>query len=271
MIQSAVQKRSINKEYWLDTKNGDRMILSAITSIIQEGNHFGGVILIARDITQYHALNDNLVPGKGYIIDKSTNDRKTMLLLYSERGYEPLVLTRGEMYNDFENIQMKWQDESQDMILDKIEAFVKNKKKSIIYIDKVNYLLTVFGFKECMILFYRFNEILRTHDSIGLIELPKSIAGKELDILEDEFYRVVEEKPNVHLDNSRLSLLRLIDDLNRKHSYESISKMSQKMKVSRITVSNWLGELEREKLISLQDKGNRKIITISEKGKEILS
>jgi PAS domain S-box-containing protein len=277
------------RDFQINTKYNTKKVLRPSVSFIKdENNNISEFLFVCRDITKEKEIHGKLLPGLGYLITDSTfensiriftnlvTDEKPGLLIsrtepkyFIKDNYKSnikVIILSTEDHKDFDTIS------SIDDIQKEISKFVLKNNESIILLDRIDYLITIFSFEETMKTFYKINDILSNTKSILLIRFQPSVVGKnQLIIFEEEFQKLPSQKiDTIQLDESLFNILNFINNQNIRNTIVYYRSISQEFSISKVTTQKRIEKLINMGLIYLKKKGRSKILYITDKGMNLL-
>jgi PAS domain S-box-containing protein len=282
-------KPSLLKEISLNTAFGFKRLLSVSPSkIISEEKETFELLFICRDITQEKEKHGKLNYGSTYLIEDYENASSINIFkglikndkpgLFIGRFNENFIRTsfidvNPEIYllsttyrKDFKVIE-NFED------LNKIvKDFTSKNLKSIILIDRLDYLISKFSFDHFLKEIYKINNIVETNNSILLIRFnPSIIDVKQLAIIREECKRLpTQQLENIYIDESLFDILRFIRNENNRNVSASYSKVGKEFNLSKVTVQKRLESLLEKGLILTKKEGRSKMLYITDKGNNLI-
>ena len=289
-IENIIQnKKSFLKEIIINTTFGYKIILGAsITKIKNESGEISDILFVCWDITKDRLVFKNLKSGYSYII-KDNKLEKTIKLLneYANRGKKILIYSRNIDYylknitnrnklSIFNFSTIKDKDintiSKTDELKNSIKNFLNKYKNSIILIDRLDFLISIYKFDKVIQTLYEINDIIRKKQSILLIRINDSLLNLDQKIsLEQEFSELpthlIEE---VKIEEDLLDILNYINKQNENKITVNYQQIGTYFNISKVTVKNRIESLIDNNLLYYKKQARSKILYISEKGKEYL-
>jgi PAS domain S-box-containing protein len=277
-------------ELIIKTKSGSKRVVRASGSIMSdEDSNPIGIIFIGIDITKDIEMHGRLLNGNSYIIvDKENKSAFNLFMDLTLFDFSGLFITRdltsAMQYNDqlsnieivilsqdklmgFENIS-----ELEDLDL-KINDFIKRIPKSIILLDRIDYLFTIFSFDKVIKCIYKIVNNISNSKAILLVRCnPLVLTDKQLALLEEEFMALPSKRvEDIELEENIYVILEFIYSQNNKNIQVTYSKIGQTFSITKVTVAKRLKILEDKELIIIKKLGREKIVHISDKGVSLLN
>ncbi|MCX6666163.1 MAG: PAS domain S-box protein [Euryarchaeota archaeon] len=271
------------------TKHGSTKVLKPSCSIIQTGtDRLAGILLIARDITYELGLQGKLVNGGSYLLAaKETTDSNDFFNDLMKSGYLGLYITRGnpeKLRNVFsENVSIMVLNPSPleefrnivtlEDLTTAVRKFSKNQIKSIIYIDRIDYLISCFTFEKFVETLYRLTSITAQNNALLLIGVnPDLLDARQLAFLKAELSELPhQEIIDMDIDEDAFSILQFIFDQNQRNLLIPFKKISKQFSIVKSTTAKRLRSLQDKELIFIKKQGRLKIVSITDRGKTFVT
>ena len=271
------------------TKRGSTKVLKPSFSIIGTGaEHAAGVLLVARDITYELGLQEKLVNGGSYLIaSKETNNAIDFFTVLTKSGYTGLYVTRGnpeKLRNVFlESVQISLLNPSPlgefknivtlEDLTAAVKKFNKNHKNSAVFIDRIDYLISCFTFEKFVETLYQLTSITAQNKSLLLIGVnPDLLDSRQLAILEAELQKIPhQEIIGMDIDEEEFNILSFIYEQNQCNLLVPFKKINKQFSIVKSTTAKRLRSLQDKELIFIKKQGRLKIVSISDRGKTLVS
>ena len=270
----------------IQTKNGKKkMILFKVLPL----ENSMGVLIIGKDITHNIELHGKLIPGYSYLVLDETVDKaiemiNNICITEERRG---LILTRGNpnrikeitcrrnidayllsetSVDDLPNISRL--EDLKEIIID----FITKYDKTIILLDRIDYLVNIFSFQDLIETLYHVSPMISTRDAILLVRVnPSSLQNYEVSCLQEELkplpYQRIEE---IHLDKELFEILVFIEKQTSKNIIVSYQDISNKFNISRVTTGKRIQFLINRGLVEVKIEGRRKLLYPTISGRKII-
>jgi PAS domain S-box-containing protein len=277
-------------ELIIKTKSGSKRVVQASGSIMYDADSNPiGIIFIGTDITKDIEMHGKLLNGNSYIIvDKDNNSALNLFMdltlfdlsgllitrdiqnaIYFSREFpnNKILILSNEKVIGFDNIS-----DLEDLLL-KIKRFIKTVPRSLILLDRIDYLFTVFSFDEVLKYLYIIVNFISNHNTILLVRCnPLILTDGQLALLEEELMALPSKKiDDIELEENIFELLEFINSQNKKNVQLTFSKIGQAFSITKVTVAKRLKILEEKDLIIIKKQGREKIVHISDKGISLLN
>ncbi len=274
----------------LNTKGNSKRIIKSGFSKIKNGNITDGVLLIGDDITHELERHERFLSGYSYYFLDEKNDFvfqifKNIVELDTKKGlyitrYKYDFLSDSSESNKIESFVLREKNilDNGDFlkienILDKIKNFVKNKKRTVILLDRIDYLISNFSFQRFIRYLYKITDLISENNAILIVNIKSSfLTENQLSILKSELISV----PNQEIDKIQIRddyyhILSLINKYNMNSILVPFKKISDELSINRKTLSKKLNHLEKKGLLIIQKTGRSKTPYITDKGKIVLN
>ena len=244
---------------------------------------------IARDITdRKHAEEEmkkrlmkfKLEQGKVYLVEESANTISHEVLSDLVKvGYTGLVITRSNN-SYYEN---RYQDELELLWLSEngkknaIKPSLKNLQhiisnlhhKRIIYIDRLDYLISKRGYKRVLSFVQNLIELATFSNHIIILSIdPSTLSYRELRLLEKETSEI-EPMVRPKLPEDLVSVLRFVYEQNVLGIKPSYSEVESELGVCKPTMRKRIRKLITTGYLNENSKGRSKVVELSERGRVI--
>jgi len=269
------------------TKNSVKKILRVSGSSIKE-KQGSGVLFIGKDITREMEIHGKLLAGNSYLIPEKSNAVSVDLLVdLATSGYTGYLITRMDPDSiksvvSSANIQIYHlgQDRGQGydtitdlkMLLQKIKDICEKKKKAVILLERLDYLITKFSFEKVMDVLYEINDNITKNKCLLLLRIdPATIEKTQIALIENELQLLPSQKiEGLTIEDDVYDILRFIYEQNQNNAIVPIKKIMGRFKLAYSTVAKRLQVIETKGLIFTKKQGKTRTVTISDKGKTFI-
>jgi len=273
----------------LKTKNNSKIIIKRSCSIIEDNNRRPiGILSVGKNITNEIEIHRKLLPGNSYLISDKKNDGSLNLFinltsssckgLYITRANPDLIKSiippknittmflRNTPSRDFKNIP------DFERLIKEIKEFTQRKEKSIVYLDRVDYLISNYSFEQFIKSLYQISDIISGNNSMLLLCLePSVIDEQQFATIRNELQCLPSQQlEDVHIKDSYYDILKLVYKFNKNNILISFKRISQELSVNNKTISKRMKDLEGKQLILIKKQGNQKTAYVTEKAKTLL-
>ena len=292
-VTNCYKKTSKPYDIKIITKHGDSKLLRINGSVVKTVDKVEkGVVFTGKDITSDSQIHGHLVTGLSYLIIEETNSKAVDLLnglLLDD--YYGLFITRDSSKHYFDSssitdqvvqytfsqkLSLSAKESSiiadSSTLIEIISDFFSNHDKSIVLIDRLDYLIALNGFRDVMQMVYTLSSIASRNDGIILIRLnPVVISQKELAILHEELETLPEQSVgNITIDNKLFDILQFVEKQNTDKSIVSFKTISKHFSITKVTTAKRINALEEKELVAIKKRGRLKTIYITDKGRQLL-
>lgn len=281
--ESGVQLGEI--EFWIQAKDGTRRYVRTRTSTSREGDRTSEFI-ITTDITARKTAEDEnkrkmmkylLEDGRIYLVKEfrpamsleAFND-----LLNLE--YFGLIMSRTpkkdllrSVTGPFEHFWLGEQMEG-DALFQKMLASVGGMKgKSVILIDRLDYLIFKYGFKETLTFIFWLRDMIYLKEQIVIVSMDTSTMKEdELNVMQKEFNQI-ELRQTPRPSEELFEIAQLIYDRNSAGVKPSFSEIGEELALSKPTFRKRVRNLISLGYAVEVTKGNRKVLELTQKGRSL--
>jgi len=153
-----------------------------------------------------------------------------------------------------------------------IHEFIKKSEKSVIFIERLEYLIAHNSFTDVLKMVYTLNDVLTARDAIIILSVnPDSLHQEERKSLEAEtksVYGHASEK--IKLKADELAILEYINAQNTRNKSVTYNEITRAFKITKPTTRTKIRALEQKGLIKVQPLGRTKTITITPLGRKLV-
>lgn len=191
--------------------------------------------------------------------------------------YNGLYITRSnsEYINNTQkktkNIILK--QKNLDEILQLTKNYIKQNKKSIILLDRVDYLISNFSFNQFIKYLYKMTETISENNSIFLLIINKSFLDeKQLTLIKNELQPIPGQNlEEIQIKADHYEILKLINKYYKNNILIEFKRISDELSINRKTLSKKINHLIKQDLIIINKSGRSKIPYLTDKAKAILN
>lgn len=224
---------------------------------------------------------ENLKNGLSYYyLNKENNSIFNIFKKLVEKyGYHGLYITRinsDYINNSIKNKKIKTiilKQKNSDEIIKIIKNFINQNIKTIILLDRVDYLIFNFSFDQFIKNLYTITEIISGKNSIFLLSINTTFLDeKQLSLIQSELLPIPDQNlEETYIKNDYYEILKLINKYYSNNILVEFKKISDELLINRKTLSKKINELAKQDLIIINKSGRNKIPYLTEKAKTILS
>ncbi len=154
-------------------------------------------------------------------------------------------------------------------VAEKIAGFIKSNKKSAILLDRLDYLINMYGFGNVMKLIYNINEDIMMNKAIFMLNVnPNTLSQQEISLLEQEFKDIPKSKKSEVYDitDDIHEILNYVNN-NERISFKNVSKQ---FSITKTTTRKRINKMETAGLVVVKKNGRNKIVKLTEMGRKLL-
>lgn len=154
-----------------------------------------------------------------------------------------------------------------------IKNFINKKTKTVILLDRVDYLISNFSFNQFIKYLYRVTEIISETNSIFLLNIKTSFLDqKQLSLIKNELLPLQDQNlEEIQIKPDYYEILKLINKYYNNNILVEFKKISDELSINRKTLSKKLNYLSKKGLIIIKKSGRSKIPYLTDKTKAILN
>jgi PAS domain S-box-containing protein len=266
---------------------GGKRLWSVSPSMVKSDDVISDVVFICQDMTFKDEIHGRLIPGRGYLVSEVSADSLFDVfkgLLHS--GWNGLCVTRNlsdvdpDYFNDLQPTMLMFSSygsgkgvvSSLDELFDTIEVFVKETKNAAMCLDRVDYLISQFGFDRVLNFLYRVNDLMKVKQGLFLLRVNKTLfSSEQISFLQEEFSVLPSQQmQDVSLEGASYNLLDFIFKENEMNSLVSQRIICNHFGLAKVTAQKRIENLLKKKLVVSLKRGRSKFLHVTDKGKELL-
>jgi len=266
---------------------GGKRLWSVSHSMVKSNDVISDVVFICKDITFKDEIHGRLIPSRGYLVSEVSTDSLFDVfkgLLHS--GWNGLCITRNlsdvapDCFNDLQPTMLMFSSygsgegvvSSLDELFDAIEVFVKETKNAAMCLNRVDYLISQFGFDRVLNFLYRVNDLMRMKQGLFLLRVNKTLfSNEQFSFLQEEFSMLPSQQmQDVSLEDVMYDLLGFIFKENEKNSLVSQRNICNHFGSAKVTAQKRIEDLLNKGLVISRKRGRSKFLHVTDKGKELL-
>lgn len=265
----------------LNTKSGSKRTLNASFSSIKKDNSYIGVILIGEDISLQIESNGRFINGYSYYSlgweeEIIYNLFKDFVEVYCDKG---LYITRPNQDLISKAIPSKkieimfLKQKNLDEIVNKIKNFIEKNKRSVILLDRADYLISNFNFNKFIKYLYIITDMISDYNSTFILSgKPSFFDEKQLSLIKSELLPIPgQHSEEIKIKDDYYEILGLVNKYNKNNILVEFKKISDELSINRKTLSKKINYLEKQDLIIVKNYGRSKTPYLTEKAKAIIN
>ncbi len=275
------------EDFVIITKNSVKKILRISGSPIK-GKPESGILFIGRDITREMEIHGKLLVGNCYLMPEKSNTAALDLLVdLATSGYSGYLITRMNPHTMKSmvstaniHISLLGQDRGKEyktitdlkQLLQTIKDIGKEKKESVILLERLDYLISKFSFEKVMEVLYEINDDIARNKCLLLLRIdPGTIEKTQMALIENEVQLLPSQKiEGLIIEDEIHDILRFVYEQNQNNAVVPIKKIMGRFSLAYSTVAKRLQVLEMKGLIFTKKPGKSRTVTITDKGKTFL-
>ncbi len=156
-----------------------------------------------------------------------------------------------------------------DELRSMIRKFIKTNKKSVVLLDRFDYLINLYDFTSFMKFIYAINDEVAANRSILVLNInPNTLSPQELSLLQQELQELPKPKPEAgsELPEDLYEILAFVSN-SEKVSFKDVSR---KFSITKTTTRKRINNLEARQLVTVRKNGRNKIVRMAETGKSLV-
>ncbi len=248
---------------------------------------FGIKIGVEKD--KYTQADINLHTKKVYLVkEEDENNAHELFISCLNSGFAGLGIVRDDprelkkKYN-LEKTSFIWLTKTKiekipcetdiDNLFNLITEFVKKSEKSVILIDRLDYILTENKFEEVIKKIHTLKDLAFGHDCIIILSLnPELIEESKLRAIEAETIDLYGKhlQKKVDLSDLEMNILKYINEKNITNKLASYKDITENFKITKPTTRVKINKLQIFGLLQVEQKGRFKSLRITSAGRRII-
>ncbi len=155
-----------------------------------------------------------------------------------------------------------------------ITEFIKKSEKSVILIDRLDYILTENRFEDVIKKTHELKDIALGHNCIIILSLnPELIEGSKLKAIEAETIDLYGKhlKKRVELSDLEMNILKFVNESNITNKLVSYKNITQNFKITKPTTRVKISNLQTLGLLQVEQKGRFKSLKVTSAGRRIIA
>jgi len=154
-----------------------------------------------------------------------------------------------------------------------IEEFIKKSNKSVILIDRLDYILSKNKFEDIMDKISSLKDLASAYETILIISAnPELIEGSQLKAIEAETIDLYGKhlRKKVELSDVEMNILNFVNENNITNRLVSYKDITNNFKITKPTTRSKINKLQRLGLLNVEQKGRFKSLKITSAGRRIM-
>lgn len=272
-------------EFWIQAKDGSRRYVRTRLSTSEDGDGRREFVIttditarkLAEDETKRRMMKFLLEDGRMYMVKEfrpemsveAFNDLLSLDYLGMVMSRTPKKDVTKSVKGGFEYLWLGDREEGKELF-DEILATVNELGgKSAILIERLDYLIFKYGFKETMSLIYRLRDIIYLKEQIVILSLdPSTMAEDQIAVIQKEMGEI-ELRQTPKPPEELFEIAQVIYDRNSTGVKPSFSEVGEELKMSKPTCRKRVRRLIAAGYAIEVTKGNRKVLELTQKGRSL--
>ncbi|MCK5024448.1 MAG: PAS domain S-box protein [Thermoplasmata archaeon] len=273
-------------EFWIEQKDGGKRYVRTRTSTNKEAANTN-VFIITTDITTRKLDEDEvkrkkmrflLEDGRTYLVkefrpDISIEAFKDLI----DIDYSGIIISRSpkeDFHNSaigpFEHVWLGQKIDEEKSLFDNLISRINEQQgKSVVLIDRLDYLIFKHGFRETLSFLYGLRDIVYLKEQVVILSIdPSTISEVELNLILKEMNEIEKR----HISRPSEDLFEIIDIIYKKNNSgikPSFSEIGAELGISKPTFRKRVRSLIANGYIMELTKGNKKILVLTQKGRSL--
>jgi PAS domain S-box-containing protein len=285
------EKSSVSYEILLNSIDNDQRLLAVKTTLMKNEQQDNIAILFtAQDISEKRDIHKRLEFGRGYLIlDEDSTEGQYIFQNLITDNIKGLHITRftskhpqtivhnkniQTAFLSLQNTQKEHQHHihSLDELLQHITTFVTTNRCAVIYLDRLDYLISLFSFEKVLQIIYCIHDQIKVHHGLMLFRIPKDIINSTQQALLIEELNSIPEPDieTINLSEDLFNILSYVKYSVAMNKQVTFNKVEKALQISKVTTRKRLLELQSLGLIRLRILGRKKSVYLTDKGKLLL-
>ena len=238
---------------------------------------------------KYNQSDISLDPKKIYLVKEDDENHAYELFINSlNKGYAGLGIVRDDprdvkkKYN-LHKTSFIWLTKSQiediacetniDNLFGLISEFVKKSEKSIILLDRLDYILTENKLENVIKKIHSLKDLISAHNSIAILSInPELVEGSQLKAIETETIDLYGKhlRNKVELSDIEMDILQYINERNVVSKLASYKDITGNFRITKPTTRAKIAKLQNLGLLTVEQKGRFKSLKITSAGRRII-
>jgi PAS domain S-box-containing protein len=268
-----------NSIVWYDNRIGPIIKDGKVTEIIIMGNDITERKKREREI-QKQFMKYDIEEGNCYLVLEKSNIKSTNAFDdVLKTGYNGIILSREKLKdlkirinNNFNYLWLSEKPYNNSINPKNIEKYIEQiKDPTVILLNRFDYIMQKLGFNKTLSLLQSINEIAYMNNHIIIISIDSNIIDiKQLYLIEKETIEL-EPKQKIQLDNDQINILKYIFKKNLLNEKPNYTNLCDYLHTSKPTMRNKIRSLKEKGYLIEYKSGNKKILEISEKTRNLIT
>ncbi len=273
-------------EFWIEQKGGSRRYDRTRTSTSKEAANISEFI-ITTDITTRKLTEDEvkrkkmkflLEDGRAYLVKEfrpviSIEAFKDLI----EIDYSGLIISRTPkkdihkaVIGSFEHVWLGQKADEKEPLFDNlISQIAQLQGKSAVLIDRLDYLIFKYGFRETLAFLYNLRDTVYLKEQVIILSIdPSTISEEELNLIQKEMSEI-EQRQVARPGEAQFEIIEKIYEKNSSGIKPSFSEIGTELGLSKPTFRKRVRSLIANGYVVELTKGNKKVLELTQKGRSL--
>jgi DNA-binding MarR family transcriptional regulator len=157
-----------------------------------------------------------------------------------------------------------------------VKKFCEKNQKSVILLDRIDFLVVTSSFNRFMESLYQITEIVSETNSILLVLInPENMDKKQISIIQSELrpllYDSLYETNHHNIDDKTYEVMKYLLLSKENHLQVNLKKIKREIDLTYPTVSKKIKQLHEMGLINVKKKGREKSLYLTKSGENLLN
>ena len=273
-------------EFWIEQKEGARRYVRSRTSTSKEKDSVSEFI-ITTDITSRKLAEDEvkrkkmkflLEDGRTYLVKefrpeisieafKDLIDIDYIGLIISRTPKKDLQKT---IIGPLEHVWLGHNPDEEEHLFDKLISRIHQLQgKNAILIDRLDYLIFKYGFRETLAFLYNLRDTIYMKEQVIILSIdPSTISEDELNLIQKEMSEI-EQRQVARPGEEQFEIIEKIYEKNSSGIKPSFSEIGAELGISKPTFRKRVRSLISNGYIVELTKGNKKVLELTQKGRSL--
>ena len=146
----------------------------------------------------------------------------------------------------------------------KVGDFINKNREAIILLDRIEYLINIYGFEEVLRFIYSLNEKVMVSDAFLILYVnPETLNPQWLNLLKQEIQGLPEIKEKeIELTKDLQEIVDFIGDQKNINQIVSFKDIAKRFNITRSTARKRINSLQYTGLLDIKKKGRYKMLEI---------
>lgn len=278
-------KPAVLSKILINTKNDMKRLLRFSSSVVRRESMPDELVFVCNDITFMDEVHGDLIAGFSYLISEPlVESAKNLFRSLLRQGWHGYYITRAdekieEYFHDFlpKVGFISLESSEKDVIRNSYELyknisdFLRTNARSVILLDRIDYLISFYGFHEVLKNLYHINDLVSQKKALLLLRVNKLLFNTEqYTYLQEEFNRLPsKELADVYLNDEIYNILQFIAVQNKKNTLVSQKGICSNFTITKVTAQKRIEKLLADGFIISKKQGRSKYLYATDRAFEL--